>query len=1227
MSATSKLHGFGSFIATLALCGLAAPMGTAYANTTDLATTPPDVAISVAPNIAVTFDDSGSMGSTHLPDGLDSLVSSGKIKTQYYFSSNSNSQYYNPAITYQPPLQSDGVTRFPDSKYMNAPRDGICYAVNGSNSAAVTTCAGRNDTDTFLVDLSSNFRSGFGMATSPTRAASLPGTANIDTSIGPKNSSAAFYYKCPTVNSNSNCTLFTITDAEEQNFANWYSYYRTRNLSSRSAIANVFATLKSNIRVVWQTINTGTKLATGTTKFQPFAGDSRLQFFSWLYAVGNNSGTESRSRIDAVGKVFSYGKGVKGSTNPYWEVDPSDSSKGSELSCRLNYSLLVTDGYWNGSASNLTPTADYSRGKISLPDGVTYPGTGGSTASKIFWNVPTSGITTMADIALYYWATNLRPDFKKADGTAKLDVPPSITDYTDENGKAVKWDGTGTMPDSIYFNPANDVATWPHVVQYMIALGISGTLNFPGDYAQLRAGTKQWPKPSTQGNTVPENLDDTWHAAINSRGQYFSARDPATLSTALQTLLSRILGRNSSGAPGALSTAVLTGDGVVYETGYNSANYSGSLKAKTVDVDGNVSTNALWSAGDLLAARAKAGDSRVIITSTAVGAGNGAAFTSTGAGTALTAADPTIDANMIAYLRGDTSNEGTLFRVRASTLGAIINSQVAYVGAPTGGYKDTFPAGSAEMETENGALKYSYEKFVSDHAKRAPTVYVGANDGMLHAFDATLPSTKSDEFDLPPNPGKERWAYVPFTVYDKLSYLTPVSNFTFRPTVDGAPVTRDVFFRNGDKGWHTILVGGLRLGGRGVYALDVTEASASEADAKTKVLWEFNNTSTGGANLGYTYGRPNIGRLANGKWVVLVPSGYFPSDTTSKPYDKYASDDAAKRTQSSLFVLDAQTGEVIKELVTPDGDTSYGLSTPVIGDYENDQVDDVAFAGDLVGNLWRFDLSDADPANWKVKLLYKPNGDGTDGNPAPEDQPITVMPRLFPDPTSSRFMVVFGTGKYLSVTDNTATDATKVQSVYGIRDRGPDSVTVAGRSTLIPQLLSESGDARGLTQRPVPATSEEGDTIDGWYIDLKTGSGASQTNKGERVVVDATALFDSGRAIITSLIPGNDDPCNPVRRGAILVIDAATGGAASGVDVGSGSFGSGTVAAGIRVENVPISGSLPAATSIGGGRIVLPGLIINSDGGGGGGGEGGNSFGIDDAVWRRRSWRELNNGL
>ena len=1236
MMPTSMLRRFSPFIAVLALCAVAAPMATSYATTTDLSPTPPDVTVGVAPNIAVTFDDSGSMGATHLPDGYDSLLitSQGRpvtytVSTKYYFSANSNSQYYNPTVTYLPPLKADGVSRFPDSSYTAAPRDGICYEVNRQSIASCTSSA-----TTFLVDLSKNFFSGFANQTSTGRGASEPGRFDIKVAI-PNNSTYAggFYFDCPTASSETGCVAVLMNSAtadQKVNFANWYSYYRTRNLSTRSAIANVFAALKSNIRVVWQNLNSKVKLVEGTTRFLPFADTAsvtpRSDFFNWLYAVPASGGTDSRAALETAGHLFTTGKGITDSTNPYWEVDSADPSKGKELTCRLNYSLLVTDGYWN-QGNPTTPAVNVQKA-MTLPDGVAYNGANGDAESKIFWNVPATTFATLGDIAFHYWAANLRPDFVGTDGKPKLDVPPSFTDYTDQNGNAVKWDGSGVVPRSLYFNPANDPATWPHVVQYMIALGINGQLSFPNDYAALRKGTKAWPLPSQVGNTNPANIDDTWHGAVNSRGQYFSARDPSALSSALSTLLTRILGRNSSGAAGSLSSSVLTGSGVAYQTGYNSANYSGKLTANSVDVDGNLSTVPLWDAAALLTARAKASDSRVILTSTGAAAGMGTAFTSTGAGAALKAVDATVSDDMIAYLRGNTSKEGTLFRTRASTLGAIINSQTVYVAFPASGYSDTFAATAPESARDSkGALLYSYEKFVSDHAKRAPTLYVGANDGMLHAFDATVSTTPADSVDVTPSPGRERWAYVPYSVYNKLSYLTAVTNFKFRPTVDGTPVTRDVFFSTGtSKGWHTILVGGLRLGGRGVYALDITDPSATEANAGSKVLWEFNNTTVDtsskkvGANLGYTFGKPNIGRLANGKWVVLVPSGYFPSDTSLAPYASETTAAEAARTQSSLFVLDAQTGAVIREIVTPAGTTSYGLTSPVLGDYENDQIDDVAFAGDLVGNLWRFDLKDPDPAKWTVSLAYQPSAVGNATTPGPTDQPITVMPRLFPDPSSAYFMVVFGTGKYLGASDNVANDATKFQTVYGIRDRGPGSTaTVTGRSTLVAQTLVESNNIRGLTKVAVPATTSTGANVDGWYIDLKIMSGSTQTNIGERVVVDATALFDSGRAIITSLIPGNDDPCNPVRRGAILVIDAATGGAADGVNIGTASFGAGYSQAGVRVDNVPISGSLAAAVGEGGGKIVVPGLTTDTDDGGG-------PFNIGDAVWRRRSWRELNSG-
>jgi type IV pilus assembly protein PilY1 len=1264
-----------TFLLTLGLC-LAGGQGSMAAttpaapaapapqpHTTDLSTTPPDVTVTVAPNIAVTFDDSGSMGSTNLPDTLD-----GKYTNQYYYSANTNSQYYNPSIVYTPPLKSDGVTRFPNACYSGSAsncssgsgawRDGICanttgVVVNSSGSLSTTSC-------TSIVDLSKKFTTSFANATSSGIQAYQAGANNIPTNTtcngvnGCKSlmsQDGGFYYTCPTVLSNSNCVLHLMsadTDAGRQNFANWYSYYRTRNLMTRSAISNVFATLGGTIRVVFQNLNNSNYvLKGGTTKFDAFVDSSpgtgpRTNFYNWLYAVSASGGTPTRVAIDKAGKVFMFGGAVTtttttngkktttttpvvtNDTNPYWEPNIGPASAGMELTCRLNYSLLVTDGYWNGGDPGVkTPTVQNS---ITLPDGRAF--TNGDANARIFWNVPSTTYSTLSDIAFYYWATNLRPDFLNAALTGpKLDVAPSYTDFTDNNGTSVAWNGTDAVPGQIYFNPANDSASWPHLVQYMITLGINGSLTYPGDLAALRNGGKAWPTPFGSGNGDLTDIDDTWHAAVNSRGQYFSARDPQALSTALTQLLNRIISRTASSVAGALSTAVLGNGAVTYTTGYNSATWSGSLLAQSVDALGNIGAT-LWSAGDLLSTRAGAGDSRIILTSTGTGANKGAAFRWTAAQAALTAIDPTFDtgstgSDRLAYLRGTRTKEGTDFRSRSSILGAIINSQAVYVAYPASGYRDSFPAspsGTAapEMAVDGtGKLANSYEQFVADHLKRAPTLYVGANDGMLHAFDATTSATDPTTIDVPKLPGAERWAYVPYSVYKSLNALTPKANFSFVPTVDGTPVTRDVFFSSGTPGWHTILVAGLRYGGRGVYALDITDASASESAPSSKVLWEFNNTSTDsggaviGANLGYTFGKPNIGRLADGKWVVLVPGGYFPTGST---------DPAAALTniQSSLFVLDAQTGALLRELKTPTSApgvtgqvVSFGLTSPVIGDYDNDQIDDVAFAGDLEGNMWRFDLKAEDPADWTTTLLYSPTTPGV--------QPITVMPRLFADPTSSFFMVVFGTGKYLGSTDNTIPNNPPVQAVYGIRDRGPGSNSpVVGTGSLVQQTMAESDNIRGLTTLPVPAVDSTGKiTINGWFFNLFLGTAGAQTNQGERVVVDPTALFDSGRAIITTLLPGNTDPCNPQRNGAVMVIDAATGGAASGVSVGSASLPLGFSQTGARVSNVPAGGSLPAATVLGGGKVVLPGISMLADG---------STFSVGDAIWRRRSWRILNNG-
>jgi len=1100
-----------------------------------------------------------------------------------------------------------------------------------------------------------------------------------------------------------------------QNFANWYAYYRTRNLMTKTALSRVFGSLGAttqsggfgnSIRAAWQNINDSTfKLpstaiitslidasgcdASSTTTSSPSAIQQsgaiktppncyRSAFFNWIFQTGAANATPNRASTIRAGQFFQRGNGNTGGTgnleDPYWDPPKVSGADGLELVCRQNYHMLVTDGYWN-EQSNYTVTGfqPATTAITKLPDGTPYSVT--APESRVYWDVQGASQYTpsLADIGFNYWATNLRPDLYKP--TQGKIVPPYMPDTT-----------TGVISGATspelekYFNPRNDPANWPHLVQYMVTLGVPGKLiasddadckDANNDLCLLRrgqtnsSGSAGWTAPL---NNDPTAIDDTWHAAINSRGAYFNAANPQNLVDQLTNILTNISARNVPATTSALNTSVLVQGAIGFTAGYNSGDWSGLFQAITANVDGTVS-GLQWDAAkyltdptdshfvapadrQILSAKEKADGSF----------GGGVAFHTFGSLDNLTAsagstylsgqallsdlpasASSTADTGQarVDYLRGSRALEGSVYRTRGSVLGAIINSQALYVGAPSSGYHSGWPAGSPEalaMANDNTTCDvttptlttcHSYEAFAKIYQDRTPAVYVGANDGMLHAFNAKMVlNTATPPVAVPDtDAGKEIFAYVPRTVYPNLGNLTARTNFKFAPTVDATPVTRDVFFGADTstpavttKGWHTLLVGGLRLGGRGIYALDITNpGDVTEANASKKVLWEFNadTPAVSGvgdpADLGYTFGQPNIGRLANGKWVVLVPGGYFPDCSKSDRPANCVTLAAASKGYSALFVLDAQTGAMIRELktlTTISGVTSGGLSSVVLGDYNNDQIDDVAFAGDLNGNLWRFDLTDPNPANWqaRVTLAFKPAVQG--------DQPITVMPRLFPDPATNRFIVVFGTGKYLGADDNTSSSA-KTQSIYGIRDKldtGGNPIT-AVKADLQQQTLYEAQSANGLNT--LRGLTDNSLTLaqNGWYIDLNLS-----TAPGERMVVTAGALFNTNRAIITTLIPGSQDPCSATIGGALMVLNAATGGAGGGLSGPAGptaGWAADVYTVGGLVNNPPTGGSVPVASVIGGGKLLIPGLEL----------QGGGNLNIDDAIWRRRSWRELNNDL
>jgi type IV pilus assembly protein PilY1 len=711
---------------------------------------------------------------------------------------------------------------------------------------------------------------------------------------------------------------------------------------------------------------------------------------------------------------------------------------------------------------------------------------------------------------------------------------------------------------------------------------------------------------------------------------------PTPLDHSLDASMLTVLGLNAN---------VLATGSLAFEGGYDPRNWSGILRAVSLNIDGTLS-RVVWDAGAILAdASATSPGRRTILTASAdsTGAVTGMAFEpnsrfdaseTEGLMTPMPhdAVNDTLAAR-VDYLRGIRSEETAgVMRTRQTLLGAIVDAQTVYVAYPTGNYTNAWPTtirGVSVPAPELAPDAQGYDTFVAANANRPPTVYVGANDGMLHAFNAPVPDCTT--FDSSGNcshymagvdAGKELWAYVPRATYKHLGNLTSLHDFQWAPTVDATPVTRDVYFsERGDHTWHTVLVGGLRLGGRGIYALDITHpTAASEVFPERTVLWEFDadaapgTSASGGAydpaDLGFTYGQPAIARLANGRWAVLIPSGYFADcSQPDKPINCEAATGTPPTDYSALFVLDAQTGEVIAELKTPtdiEGVTSCGLSSPVLGAYSNDQIDDVAFAGDLAGNLWRFDLSAPNPLNWKVTLAYRPTVQGV--------QPITTMPRLFPDPTTHRFMVVFGTGKYLGEGDNT-TASVPTQSVYGIRDRvdhNGKSITAARSGlqvqTLTQTVVTDPSDPnadttlRNLSSHPVSSKA------DGWYFDL-------DVTVGERVVVTPSALFNTNTVLVSTLIP-SDDAAHVATGGVVMAVDALTGGPGSTV----WSFG-GIAYAGAVINQAPSAHMLPVATIMGGGKLLLPGVSLK-----------GKKVDLDlplsfgSPLWRRRSWSVLTQG-
>jgi type IV pilus assembly protein PilY1 len=1235
LSNSTLLRALRSSALAALLCAMPLP---ALSALTDIASVPlaSSSTTVVKPNILFTLDNSGSMAWGFMPDSIDN-----RYDTTGYKSYLCNSVYYNPNVTYVPPKNADG-TNFANATFTAARYDGFN---TGSSTLNLSTSYIAFDNTTSSGNGSDTAQPAYYYVWSGGSAPNISSTSNT-TGCFP-NSSSSF----PHVTGNWTKRQVTSSSGpgatdERQNFANWYSYYRTRLLLIKSAAGRAFVGINQGYRVGFITINPGSPvLSSRYLAIDDFTATQKSNWFSKLYAQGVSGSTPLREALSRAGRHFA---GIQTGINSGMTGDPM------QYSCQQNFTILTTDGYWNGSAgqqldnsaignhdNNITTnprpmfdgsssvtntvstsvnqfysTSGCSSGRTRIRETTTVtttpisPSGPGSTttstadATNCSKNPPalqspnpavttttvtntTGGSTgSLADVAAYYYLTDLRP--AGSIGALGTDVG------TDNN---VPSSGTGNEDDKVRHQ---------HMTTFTMGLGLSGTLNYvptyktgAGDFAALRNGTLNWPAPSADNPTA---LDDLWHAAVNGRGQFFSARDPDTVVDSLSSALAGVNARVASAAAAATSNLEpVAGDNFAYTASYKTLEWIGELEAKEIDlVTGNVGTTPVWSARAKLDNKTgDACDNRVIklfragatsnlvdftwntqacnssklptgAASTGLNASEQAFFSSTQVALFSQYPDMTngitpllsvnqrglaADANMVNFLRGHRGREGfitntqQLYRTRTAVLGDIVNAQPVFAKAPFADYQDT-----------------GYAAFKTANANRTPMVYVAANDGMLHAFYAGTNTTD-------PLGGEERWAFIPTMVLPNLYKLGDNSYGTLHTySVDGTPTIADVY-DSVNSVWKTILVGGLNAGGRGYYALDVTDPG------NPKGLWEFKHNTTclspvtnqtSDCHLGNSYGNPQVGKLADGRWVVFVTSGYNNVNSPAATGDGIG----------YLYVLNALTGQIIYKISTSTGSatTPSGLgklNTFVLDTTLNNTVLQL-YGVDLLGNVWRFEVNGAQTATRLTTVVDASN------NP----QAITTKPELaeFGSPPVGHVFVA--TGKYIGASD---LSSTQTQTVWAIKDTGSYPVATP-RSSLSRLAITNAGNGTSRSIACVTNCTTNG----GWFVDLP--------DTGERVNVDMKLQL--GTLVVASNVPQNS-ACNIGGYSWLNFFDAR-----NGLQVaGSTNFGnrlSDSLAVGINVVRLPDGRTVVIATTSDASQQTAEAPIP-----------------AGDPQGRRTSWREL----
>ncbi len=1076
----------------------------------------------VQSNIMIIADDSGSMN-------WESIVNDGSgegiVDGYYYFD-------FTPDDRDERLQLCAGYNLMAYNPYINyTPWKGVDEDDNEFVDRTITTgCTEPYDNDNCTVDLSSHYYWQWTDSNS---------NGIYDTG------------ECGDISSNNCSSADCLTPADQTNYANWYSYYRKRSFVAKRALSEVVE--NSRERVGLRTLHNHNAVATDISDIDvlskidnPSADEddtipdpydvariNKENLMANIIAIGASNGTPLRQRLEDVGNYF------EGDSSPI------------QYSCQQNFSVLMTDGFWNGD----TPTLSGSISDADGDDNTNYDARSYADSADGY----DVDFVTLADVAMHFYERDLKTGMIN-------DVPPNSA-----------------------FDDLNEAQ---HMVTYTVAFGLEGTLstNPPNrdDAFNWWPDITQDPTRSNTRNT-DRTIDDLRHAAWNGRGQFLESKDPQSVVDRLNDAFSDITGRGSSAAAVAFNSNTLGANSALYLAIFKSGDWTGDLLAYNLDsANGNVSSSDNWSAADKLDARDLSVAPRTIFTYNRASSNAG----STGVPFRWDNISPEMQNDLLKkpdrspdtvtnaqarldFLRGSTVEEDGLFRDRKSRLGDIVHAAPVFVGSPEMNWPTPSPGDTSAfpkvIDNGDGTYDYSntYKHFKEQNLNRQGIIYVGANDGMLHGFNADT--------------GEEIMAYVPSyltsTGFEQgLHYLTDKS-YRHKYYVDLSPTVVDAQL-NGS--WRTILVGGGAAGGRGIFALDVTNSAYSETNTTSgdttsgpaeAVLWEFTNKDY--ANLGYTFSEPLIvpfkwtdGSNDKLKWAVVLGNGYnsYDYDTATDPTDPslaFTDDFNRKPTaQAELIILflDADltdgwtkgsdylvintkagstNGDGDGDSKTFDlassGNLSNGLSSPAIIDIDEDKIADRIYAGDLKGNMWVFDVSDILPAGITGHTWGPAYGDVTTpvsmfrGKTIP--QAITMRPSVYKN-TAKRLtgnepnvMVAFGTGQYMAAGDVTNTST---QSFYAIWDNGSSALRRGDLKSYTITEITDGGDSyRVLGSSSLSLFNSK----HGWYMDLPTS--------GERVVTNPVIRNET--LFFNTTIP-DDRACSAGGTGWLMSVDAMYGG-------------------------------------------------------------------------------------